>query len=631
MQASAPVEMSQHGRFGRNLSYFLVAPLTTLVALSLVFAFAVTNYQSQHNGRIYTGITVWGVDLSGKTPEEAQAALSAVFPYPQEQAITFTDPATNQTWTKSPAELGITIDATATVNTAMTIGRTGSPWAQFQEMFQTWYYGRSLAPTIIFDQAKLDVILNELSTTINQPATNATIAYDGSSAEYSVAKPGRLLDLANTRDRLLSPLTDFRHAQIELLVHDVQPTVYDDVATADEIAQTISSPITFYVAETLDDLDLQPVTLPQEELVSWLRVDVTTAADGTMQHSVSADEDAARYWISQLADEVYREPIRARFYFDDATRELVLVAPHINGRELDVEATLANFLTQVNTPNRSVQMVVKDILPDVTSDSTAADLGITELVSEKVTWFYGSSDARKHNIARAAANFYGIVVAPGEEFSFLKYLGSISSTDGYEEGLIIVGGQTIKGVGGGICQVSTTIYQTAFWAGFPMTARLEHGYWLDYYNDGEGPGMDATVYSPIVDLKFINNTPYYLLMENYYSTENEALTFKFYSTSLGRTIVKEGPFFENETEVPGSDQDRWVYDPNLPAGTVQQIDWATQGADVTVYRTVLNANGEEILPRQAFTSHYIPYPNTYHYGPGVEPYDYSKVPEVERP
>jgi vancomycin resistance protein YoaR len=172
------------------------------------------------------------------------------------------------------------------------------------------------------------------------------------------------------------------------------------------------------------------------------------------------------------------------------------------------------------------------------------------------------------------------------------------------------------------------MYQTAFWAGFPIVERWEHGYWLNYYNDGEGPGMDATVYSPIVDLKFINNTPYHLLIENYYSAENEALTFKFYSTSMGRTIEKDGPYFENVTEVPGRSEDRWEFDENVPAGTVEQIDWATEGADVYVTRIVKNAEGE-VIEERVFESHYIPYPNSYHYGPGVEPYDYSLVPEED--
>ena len=143
------------------------------------------------------------------------------------------------------------------------------------------------------------------------------------------------------------------------------------------------------------------------------------------------------------------------------------MAPHVNGRELDIDATIAQFKAQVNTPNRSIPFVVRDIVPLANSNATAAELGITELITETTTWFSGSSDARKHNIATAAANFYGIVVAPYEEFSFNEYLGSISEADGYTEGLIIVGGQTIAGVGGGVCQVSTTLYQTAFFCWLP--------------------------------------------------------------------------------------------------------------------------------------------------------------------
>jgi vancomycin resistance protein YoaR len=271
-----------------------------------------------------------------------------------------------------------------------------------------------------------------------------------------------------------------------------------------------------------------------------------------------------------------------------------------------------------------VPFVLQEIAPAVPSTATAAELGVTELITETTTWFYGSSDARKHNIARSAANFFGIVIAPGEEFSFNKYLGSVSEDDGYEEGFIIVGGRTINGIGGGVCQVSTTLYQSAFLAGFPITERWEHGYRLQYYDDGEGPGMDATVYSPIVDMMFINNTPHHLLIENYYNEEFEALTFKMYSTGMGREVVKTEPVFENV--VPAPEVDTWEYDPDLPPGTVEWIDSAVEGSDVTVNRTVYNADGEIILD-ESVKSHYIPYPNVFRYGPGVEPYDYSLVPD----
>jgi vancomycin resistance protein YoaR len=392
------------------------------------------------------------------------------------------------------------------------------------------------------------------------------------------------------------------------------------------LQRLLSQPVTFYFQEPLDDIDLSGVTLPREELARWLRVEQAPGANGQMENQIRVDENAARNWLAQFGAHIYRQPVNARYYFNDDTRELVLVSPHVDGRELDVEATLQRFTAQIETDNLAIPLVVKKITPLAHSGATAAELGITELITETTTWFYGSSDARKHNIARAAANFYGVVVAPGEEFSFNRYLGSISEADGYEVGLVIVGGRTLRGVGGGVCQVSTTIYQTAFWAGFPIVERWEHGYMVGYYNDGEGPGMDATVFSPVVDFRFINNTPYHLLIENYYNEEFESLTFKFYSTSMGRRVEKEEPIFENV--VPPPAEDVWEFDEEIPVGTVQQYDYATEGARVSVTRRVYNAD-DQLIEERTFVSNYIPWPNVYHYGPGVEEGDYSLVPEPE--
>ena len=634
MQNNKDTRPAGNGRFAKNISYFLVVPLTALVILSMILAYTVSSYKNQHKERIYTGVSMLGIDLGGMTADEAKTILTDAVPYTNEEAITLTDPTSGQQWTKTPAELGVAYDLNQTVEAAYNVGRTGGPITQFKEMFNSWYYGTALAPTIIFDESQLDSAVNELAAGLEQPAIDATFTADSTSTSYTPSQVGRQLNKADLRERLMKPVSAFRPAEIELLIEEIQPQIMDDGETAVQIQQAINNPVTFYLPEPLADDDISRIDLSAEQLAQWIRIERTIADDGTQQHNMLVDQNAVSYWLTQYANELYRKPENARFYFDDATQELVLVAPHVNGRELDVDATMAAFMAQVDTPNRSVPFIVKEIEPTVNSDATAEELGITELISEKVTWFYGSSDERKHNIARAASNFYGIVIAPYEEFSFNDYLGTISEDDGYTEGLIIVGGQTIKGIGGGVCQVSTTLYQTAFWSGFPITSRLEHGYWLTYYNDGEGPGMDATVYSPDededpafeVDLKFINNTPYHLLMENYYSAENEALTFKFYSTSMGRTILKDGPYFENVTEVPGSSQDRWEVDEDLPPGTVKQIDWATEGADAFVTRIVKNADGE-IIEERTFASHYIPYPNTYHYAPDVEPYDYSLVPE----
>lgn len=624
MQATVPQPSPGDSPLGRKIGFLLLPPLLILVVVTLIFAFFLAQYRGEHAGRVYTGVRMGNIDLGGKTAEEAQIALADELPYLQQGDIAFSDPATEKQWIKTPADLGIAYDEEQTVAAAMSVGRTGGPLRQARDIFDTWYYGRTISPVIVFDEGQMDQVVIELADEINQPAIDASITYQDNAAEYKPGQAGRAVDTAELRTRLLQPVGDFQAAEIELLVHETYPTLYDDSEIAQEIQQILDSPMTFYLSEPLDDFDLDAVELPQEMLASWLRVDVQENEDGSLQRSVLVDENAARHWLRQYADQLYREPVNARFYFDDDTRELVLVAPHIDGRSMDLEATVSQFLQQVGTSNRTVPFVMQQITPSVHSGVTSTELGITELITETTTWFYGSSDARKHNIARSASNFFGIVVAPGEEFSFNNYLGSVSEDDGYEEGFIIVGGRTINGIGGGVCQVSTTLYQSAFLGGFPITERWEHGYRLHYYDDGEGPGMDATVYSPIVDMKFINNTPHHLLLENYYNEEFEALTFKLYSTSMGREVVKTEPVFNNV--VPAPEEDTWEYDPDLPPGTVEWIDSAVEGADVIVQRTVYNADGEKILD-ESVSSHYIPYPNVFRYGPGVEPYDYSLVPD----
>jgi vancomycin resistance protein YoaR len=626
MQASLPQPSIETGSLSRKIGFFLIPPLTGLIIASLILAFIVASYQSRHSEKIYTGVTIAGIDLSAMSQGDASTALAARLNNENSGQIKFTLPVTGQSWEKTPAELGLDVDLAATVELAFAVGRSGTPFTQIQEMFATWYYGRSLFPVLVLDEDKLNGALNELASNINLEAANAQLAVNGETAVYTPSQVGLVLDQADLRSRMLPALMAFQSAEIELLVHEIAPTINDPVDVSTSILHTYSNPVTFYLQAPLDENDLTAVTLSPDQLSSWLRADVSETAAGQLQHNVFVDENALRQWLSQYIAALYREPVNARFYFDDNTEELVLVAPHVNGRELDIDATIAAFQIQVNTPNRSVPFVVKDIVPLVNKDATAVELGITGLVTETTTWFYGSTDERKHNIARAAANFYGIVIAPGEEFSFNKYLGSISEADGYTQGFIIINGQTVKGIGGGVCQVSTTLYQTAFNSGFPITERLPHGYMLGYYNDGEGPGMDATIFSPLVDMKFINNTEYHLLIENYYNEELEALTFKFYSTNLSRRIEKEVLPWENVTDIPGSDQDRWEYNEDLEPGTVIQIDWATEGADVYVQRTVYNADGV-LIGDQIFASNYIPVPNVFQYGPGVEPYDYSLVPD----
>jgi vancomycin resistance protein YoaR len=258
--------------------------------------------------------------------------------------------------------------------------------------------------------------------------------------------------------------------------------------------------------------------------------------------------------------------------------------------------------------------------PAVTDNSTAEQLGITGLVSSETSYFYGSSAERIQNIQAAAARFHGVLVAPGETFSMGDALGDVSLDNGFAEALIIYGGRTIKGVGGGVCQVSTTLFRTVFFGGYPVVERYSHAYRVSYYEqsssgavDSNLAGLDATVYFPLVDFKFTNDTPYWLLMETYVSAEARTLTWKMYSTSDGRSVTWEttGP-----QDVVPAPEPRFEESDELKAGQIRQVDWAANGADVAVTRTVWK-NGAVYFSDE-FKTHYEPWRAVCEVAPGTE-------------
>jgi vancomycin resistance protein YoaR len=199
-------------------------------------------------------------------------------------------------------------------------------------------------------------------------------------------------------------------------------------------------------------------------------------------------------------------------------------------------------------------------------------------------------------------------------------LGDVSLDSGYSEALIIYGNQTIKGVGGGVCQVSTTLFRTAFFSGYPIVERHPHAYRVYYYELNAAnqvvtrmAGLDATVYVPVVDFKFTNDTDNWLLMETYVNAAARKLTWKFYSTSDGRTVEWDTSGLQNIVE---PEEAVYQENPDLDKGEINQIDWAVDGADVTVTRTVLR-DGQVYL-EDAFHTHYLPWRDVYEYGPGTK-------------
>jgi vancomycin resistance protein YoaR len=203
------------------------------------------------------------------------------------------------------------------------------------------------------------------------------------------------------------------------------------------------------------------------------------------------------------------------------------------------------------------------------------------LIGQGVSHFAGSIENRKFNVGLAASRINGVLIPPGEEFSFVKTVGDISGASGYKQAYVIKSGRTVLDDGGGVCQVSTTIYRAALNTGLPITERTAHAYRVGYYEQGFPPGLDATIYSPSVDLKFKNDTGHHILVQA--RVEGTDLTVDLYGTSDGRSVELTRPVIVSQSPaLPEIRQD----DPTLPKGTVKQVDFAAAGANVVFKRKV---------------------------------------------
>lgn len=214
-------------------------------------------------------------------------------------------------------------------------------------------------------------------------------------------------------------------------------------------------------------------------------------------------------------------------------------------------------------------------------------LGIRELIGVGYTTFVGSPPNRKHNIRVGVERFNGSIIKPGEIFSFNEHLGPVEAYTGYKPELVIKSDGTKPEYGGGLCQVSTTMYRAVLFSGLPILERSPHSYAVTYYSQVLGHGLDATIYPGVKDLKFLNDTPGSILVNSY--VEGDAAYFKFYGTSDERKVAFEGPFISNK-RAPGPDE--IVYTKELPLGKKKLQEKPHGGFDALWYRSVTNAKGE---------------------------------------
>ncbi len=600
-----------------------IALILYTLALFLCMALSLfLGYQYIYRDRIILGVSVQGQTMQGLTHAEAKQFLQTRFGNPEtilarwgDEAIIVRDG--NRSWRAYPWELGLRTDLAPVADLAMRLGHRDNLLESLADQLHCLWFGCDLGIEAQFDQHTAQAYLAWLAPQVEQPARDAALRVEGIRVIATPAQKGRVLDGETTLERIRQRVLRNEPGDIELAFHETQPLVADVSAAQAQAEAILNAPLmlTFGGRNWMID---------QATLAGMIRLQAQKDAENKRRITASLDRTALVAQLKTIARDINQPPRDARFSFDPATRTLTPIITSQPGQTLDPEVAAQQIEQQLlasvprvpgmasplDAPTiRVISLPVTVTKPTIAMED-ANKFGIKELVAQGVSNFRGSIPGRIQNIRTATAQFEGVVIPPGGVFSFNQYLGQVVEANGYDDAYIIFADQTVLGPGGGVCQVSTTVFRAAFFGGFPIVERWAHAYRVGFY---EPPvGLDATVFEPTVDFKFRNDTEAYLLIQPKIDLRTTTLTFNFYGTKPNRTVEMEEPIVEN---IVPHGPPIYTEDPTLNKGVTKQVDYAHDGADVTIWRKII-VNGQ-VVKRERFFSRYQPWVARYLVGTKV--------------
>lgn len=437
----------------------------------------------------------------------------------------------------TPLLLGVRIDADATQAAVFSAGRTTSFLGDISQQFRLFIIGTDVKYQGTIDEAVMKNYLYNHVSQFYKPARDATIYYDDLSHSFVVQgeAAGNVINTTMLMTDLSRRMATLSASPIATFMRVDKPMILQPSAqNAKEQAINIISRNPLRLSYEDGEWNVQA-----DDLASWLAFMPNPIDPKTLE--ITVDQQKVSEYLIQLAPGINITPVDAVFTEEnDRVKEFKLST---QGRELNVEKSAQKIAEEIiHNSTLPVTLVVDSKDANITSEKIN-DLRITSLISSGTTDFAGSPKNRVHNIQTGAARFQGTLVAPGEEFSFNTILGEVDADTSYLPELVIKKDKTVPEYGGGICQISTTLFRAAVYAGFEITERYSHAYPVKYYGT---PGFDATIYPPHPDLRFKNNTPGYVLIQQ--NIEKTKITFDIYGMDDGRKTKVDGPVILSKNE-----------------------------------------------------------------------------------
>jgi vancomycin resistance protein YoaR len=541
----------------RNVALpFLIAGVIFFSALTIL----------NRNAHAIKGVLIADIELRNLPKEEAQILLEKKIKEYDTAIITIR--AQNGAEVRAfPKEFGISFNVEESIDKAYNVGKDDSWHKDLIKQGRALFFAINHPLDIAIDyNIMTHFINNKLNTAIHRPAQNASYVYNVETEgfEFTPASEGRIIDIYELQNRIIERAQNLSNEIILLKQSKDIPKIYDDEAgQALAKAQNILGSAPYTISAQDDKWEIE-----KEDLISWIIFEPKLRQNKYILEtnvSLKKIEDYLLVFSPGLAI----APTNAKFRMEDGkVVEFDLARP---GRKLNLNQSASVLAANIKNLQTNTELVFDEIPAEITAENID-NLGINALLGKGESDFAGSPGSRVHNIRVGSDRYQGMLIAPNEEFSFNKNLGPVNAAMGYLPELVIRRDRTIPEYGGGLCQVSTTLFRAAVFSGLEITERKNHSYHVVYYGK---PGFDATIYPPHPDLAFRNNTPGHILIQ--YRIEGTRLTFEIYGQDDGRIVEVDGPH---------------TYD-HRPDGSVKA--WLTQ--------TVKDENGT-VLFEETFNSNY---------------------------
>lgn len=594
-----------------GLSSTRKAILSTL-AVVIVLGLGYLVFSLVYIGKVYPNVMVGSANFGGLKTGDVLPKLTTLSQANTTSPITLTFADHNYTLSPSDVNYQADLDQTATAITG--VGRQNGWWRSLLDQLKAPFVNTDITPVASYDHNLLDQQITSIAQAIDVPAQDASAKFVSDQLTITQEKVGQVLNQPEIKNTIIEEWNNFNPAPIALNQVTQSPKV---------------------IADTKDNLQAQVDQLSQAKLtLTWSNGKKVFAtkdirsligfAGGDQSNSQGQALLAAQFTSGSISN--YLDSFATAQNIDQPAQDPKLVITNgalavsqasKKGNIVDRDASADLILNALNgNSDQAVALVMKDELPVITEDKLD-QLGIKQLIGTGTTSFSGSPANRIANIANGVRLMHSALIAPGAEFSTVKTLGAVDGTTGFLPELVIKEDRTVPEFGGGLCQVSTTLFRSVMNAGLKVTERTNHSYRVSYY---EPPiGLDATIYLPKPDFKFVNDTPGYILIQG--RIVGNKITFELWGTSDGRTSTISDPVVSNYTNPPDP---LYTNSDTMYVGQTRQTEKPHQGATAIAYYTVTR-NGV-VINKQTFKSVYKALPAQFLVGTKPLPVDPNAPP-----